>query len=195
MSAIASKIFKYRSYTPIPFLLVMFFFANPNVWSILMGLIIAFSGEAIRIWGVSWAGSETRTTGEVGGSFLVISGPFAYVRNPLYVGNILMYTGLGIMSFALFPFLQILGLIFFYFQYKLIVQQEELYLEKTYGKDYENYRQSVPSFFPKLKAYKVDGLKQPEYILSKGLRSEKRSLQAFGFVAFTIIVLWFLRRL
>lgn len=195
MSAIASKIFKYRSYTPIPFLLVMFFFANPNVWSILMGLIIAFSGEAIRIWGVSWAGSETRTTSEVGGSFLVISGPFAYVRNPLYVGNILMYTGLGIMSFALFPFLQILGLIFFYFQYKLIVQQEELYLEKTYGNDYENYRQSVPSFFPKLKAYKVDGLKQPEYILSKGLRSEKRSLQAFGFVAFTIIILWFLRRL
>jgi protein-S-isoprenylcysteine O-methyltransferase Ste14 len=194
MSAIASKIFKYRSYTPIPFLLVMFFFANPNIWSILIGLIIAFSGEAIRIWGVSWAGSETRTTGEVGGSFLVISGPFAHVRNPLYVGNILMYTGLGIMSFALFPYLQILGLVFFYFQYKLIVQQEELYLEKTYGKDYENYRQSVPSFFPKLKAYKVDGLKQPEYILSKGLISEKRSLQAFGFVVITIILLWFLRR-
>jgi len=195
MSAIASKIFKYRSYTPIPFLLVMFFFANPNIWSIFIGLIIALAGESIRIWGVSWAGSETRTTGEVGGSFLVISGPFAHVRNPLYVGNILIYTGLGIMSFALFPYLQILGLIFFYFQYKLIVQEEELYLEKTYGKDYENYRQNVPKFFPKLKAYKVDGMNQPEYILSKGLRSEKRSLQAFGFVALTIILLWFLRRL
>ncbi len=195
MSAIASKTFKYRSYTPIPFLLVMFFFANPNIWSILIGLLIALAGESIRIWGVSWAGSETRTTGEVGGSFLVISGPFAHVRNPLYVGNILMYTGLGIMSFALFPYLQILGLFFFYFQYKLIVQQEELYLEKTYENDYENYRKSVPSFFPKLKAYKVDGLKQPDYILSKGLRSEKRSLQAFGFVAITIIFLWFLRRL
>lgn len=195
MSAIASKIFKYRSYTPIPFLLVMFFFANPNIWSILTGLIIALAGEAIRIWGVSWAGSETRTTGNVGGSFLIISGPFAHARNPLYVGNVLMYTGLGIMSFALFPYLQILGLIFFFFQYKLIVKEEELYLEKTYGKDYENYRQNVPSFFPKLKAYKVDGLKQPEYILSKGLRSERRSLQAFGFVAVTLILLWFLRRL
>lgn len=195
MSAKASKIFKYRSYTPIPFLLAMFFFANPNIWSILIGLIIALAGESIRIWGVSWAGSETRTTGEVGASFLVISGPFAHVRNPLYIGNILMYTGLGIMSFALFPYLQVLGLTFFYFQYKIIVQEEELYLKKTYGKDYENYQQSVPSFFPKLKAYKVDGLKQPDYILSKGLRSEKRSLQAFGFVTITIILLWFLRRL
>jgi protein-S-isoprenylcysteine O-methyltransferase Ste14 len=159
----------------------MFFFANPNIWSILIGLIIALCGEAIRIWGVSWAGSETRTTGEIGGSFLVIRGPFAHVRNPLYVGNILMYTGLGIMSFSLFPYLQVFGLIFFFLQYKIIVKEEELYLEKTYGKDYENYRQSVPSFFPKLRAYKVGTLKQPEYILSKGLRSEKRSLQAFGF--------------
>jgi len=134
MSVIASKIFKYRSYTPIPFLLIMFFYANPNIWSILIGLIIAIAGEAIRIWGVCWAGSETRTTGGVGGSFLVISGPFGHVRNPLYVGNILMYTGLGIMSFALFPYLQILGLVFFYLQYMIIVKEEELYLEKTYGK-------------------------------------------------------------
>ncbi|MCK7527397.1 MAG: hypothetical protein MZV64_62230 [Ignavibacteriales bacterium] len=89
-----------------------------------------------------------------------------------------------------------MGLIFFYFQYRLIVQEEELYLEKTYGKDYENYRKNVPSFFPTLKAYKVDGLKQPEYILSKGLCSEKKKpVAAFGFVAATILLLWFFRRL
>ena len=195
MSQLTSKIFKYRSYTPIPFLLIMFLFNNPNIWSIIIGLSMASLGEAIRIWGVSWAGSETRTTGDVGGSFLVVSGPFAHVRNPLYLGNILMYTGLGIMSFAIFPYLQIAGVIFFYYQYSLIVREEENYLAKTYGRDFENYCQNVPRFFPKLKAYKVEGLKQPEFILSKGLRSERRSLQAFGFVAFTIILLWFLRRL
>ncbi|NWF89988.1 MAG: isoprenylcysteine carboxylmethyltransferase family protein [Ignavibacteriaceae bacterium] len=194
MSVKASNLFKYRSYTPIPFVLIMFLYANPNIWSIITGLAIAVLGEVIRIWGVSWAGSETRTTGEVGGSFLVISGPFAYVRNPLYVGNILMYTGLGIMSFALFPYLQILGFIFFYFQYKTIVREEEQYLEKTYGNDYKNYLLNVPRFFPKLKPYKVDSLIQPEFILKKGLKSETRSLQAFGFVTITIILLWILRR-
>ena len=112
MSALASQIFKYRSYTPIPFLIIMFLYANPNIWSLLIGFIIAFMGEAIRIWGVSWAGSETRTTGNVGGTYLIVSGPFAHLRNPLYLGNILMYTGLGVMSFALFPWLQIAGLIF-----------------------------------------------------------------------------------
>lgn len=195
MSAIASKIFKYRSYTPIPFLLIMFFFANSNIWSIIIGLIIAVAGESIRIWGVSWAGSETRTTGGVGGTFLIISGPFAYVRNPLYVGNILIYTGLGIMSFAIFPYLQILGLIFFYIQYRIIVKEEEVYLRKTYGSDFEKYSQNVHRFFPKIKPYKVDGIEQPDFNFKKGLISEKRSLQAFGFVAVTIILIWIIRRL
>ena len=193
MSKIASNIFKYRSYTPVPFIIIMFLFANPNIWSLIIGLAIALLGELTRIWGVSWAGSETRTTGGVGGSFLVISGPFGHVRNPLYVGNILIYTGLGIMSYALFPYLQILGLIFFYFQYKIIVDEEEKYLEKTYGKDYELYRKNVPKFFPKLSSYKVDTLKQPEFILKKGLTSERRTLQAFSFVALIIIIIWFLR--
>ena len=94
MSNIASKIFQYRSYTPIPFILIMFFYENANIWSLIGGFIIAAAGELIRLWGVSWAGSETRTTGEVGGTYLIISGPFAHVRNPLYIGNILIYTGL-----------------------------------------------------------------------------------------------------
>ena len=115
MSSIAAKTFKYRSYTPIPFVIVMLIFENASVESLIVGFIIALAGELIRFWGVSWAGSETRTTGSVGGSNLIISGPFAYVRNPLYVGNILMYTGLGVMSFALFPYLHIAGDCFFYF--------------------------------------------------------------------------------
>lgn len=194
MSFIAAKVFKYRSYTPIPFLAVALFYANPNIWSIIVGFIIAALGEMIRIWGVSWAGSETRTTGGVGGTFLVISGPFSYVRNPLYVGNILMYTGLGIMTFALFPYLQIIGLIFFSLQYRIIIKEEESYLEKKYGKDYENYRQNVSRFLPRLKPYKAAGVEQPDFSWKDGFISEKRSLQAFGFVVITILLIWFLRR-
>ena len=133
MSNIATKIFKYRSYTPIPFLLLMLIFENASVITLLIGFVIALIGESIRLWGVSWAGSETRTTGGVGGSFLVISGPFAHVRNPLYVGNILLYFGLGVMSWALFPYLQIIAIIFFIVQYHFIVKEEESYLIKTFS--------------------------------------------------------------
>lgn len=194
MQNLAAKIFKYRSYTPIPFVIVMLLFENANVWSLITGFLIALAGEAFRLWGVSWAGSETRTTGTVGGTFLIISGPFAHVRNPLYVGNILMYTGLGIMSYALFPWLQIAGFIFFSVQYHFIVKEEEGYLKKTFGEEYHNYLQNVPRFIPRLSAYKSGSAEQPPFNLKAGLRSEKRSLQAFGFVSLTILLLWFIGR-
>jgi protein-S-isoprenylcysteine O-methyltransferase Ste14 len=188
----ATKIFKYRSYTPIPFLILMLIFENASAASLVIGFAIALVGELIRLWGVSWAGSETRTTGGVGGSFLVISGPFAHVRNPLYVGNILLYFGIGIMSMSLFPYLQIVALLFFFFQYYVIVKEEEGYLIKTFGQDYNKYLKNVPGFFWRFTAYKDDSIPQPAFILSKGIKSETRTLQAFGLVALLIIIRWLL---
>ena len=94
---VRQRLFQYRSYTPIPFLLIMVFFAQPTRISLIVGLATILAGEGVRLWGVAIAGSETRTTGPVGGTFLVTTGPFAYVRNPLYVGNMLIYLGVGVM--------------------------------------------------------------------------------------------------
>ncbi|MCU0342582.1 MAG: isoprenylcysteine carboxylmethyltransferase family protein [Ignavibacterium sp.] len=192
MNDIATKIFKYRSYTPIPFVILMLIFENASITSLIIGFVIAVSGELIRLWGVSWAGSETRTTGGVGGTYLVISGPFAHVRNPLYVGNILMYLGLGIMSMALFPYLQIVAILFFIMQYQFIVKEEEGFLVKKFGNDYQKYLENVPRFFPRVSKYKNAAIPQPNYSLSAGLKSETRSLQAFSIVALLIVLKWYL---
>lgn len=193
MNINATKIFKYRSYTPIPFLILMLIFENASITSLVIGFAIALTGELIRLWGVSWAGSETRTTGGVGGSFLVIRGPFAHVRNPLYLGNILLYFGIGIMSMSLFPYLQIVALLFFFFQYYVIVKEEEGYLIKTFAEDYDRYFKQVPRFGWRIIPYKDESIPQPEFILSKGLKSETRTLQAFGFVALLVAIKWYLR--
>lgn len=195
MKNLSLKLFKYRSYTPIPFLLIMFFYQEANIWSLIIGFLIALAGEGMRLWGVSWAGSETRTTGAVGGTFLIISGPFGYVRNPLYVGNILMYAGLGIMSNALFPYLQIGALLFFILQYYYIVLEEEGYLKKTFGAEFEEYCKNVPRFFPRLTQYRDEKVVQPPFNFKAGLRSERRTLQAFSFVVITLLLLRFLRTL
>ena len=190
MNDFAGKVFKYRSYTPIPFLIVMLVFQNVTIESLIIGFIIALIGESLRFWGVCYAGSETRTTGSVGGSYLVISGAFAYVRNPLYLGNILLYMGIGIMSMSLFPYLQILALVFFYAQYRIIISQEEKYLLKSFGYDYEDYLHSVPRLIPKVTPYKNDKIKQPELNIKAGLRSEKRSLQALTIVTGILIIFY-----
>ena len=177
-------LFTYRSYTPIPFLIVMLIFARPTLTSIVIGLILVALGESIRIWGVSYAGSETRTTGTVGGSQLVTSGPYSHVRNPLYVGNILMYVGVGVMSNALMPFLPLVALAYFIFQYTGIVSLEEEYLSRTFS-NWSEYKAGVGRFVPKLKGFGGNGELKPDF--ARAVRSERSSLIAISSI---VIVLW-----
>ena len=191
---LSSLLFKYRSYTPIPFIIVMLVYENANIWSLIIGFLIVAGGELLRLWGVSWAGSETRTTGHMEGTYLIISGPFAYTRNPLYIGNILIYLGIGIMSFAIFPSLQVFALLFFIFQYDHIIKGEEEYLLNRYGEQFKEYKKNVPRLFPRLTPYKTGEVRQPPFKLKAGLRSEKRTFQAIGFIMVTIFLLWLIGR-
>ncbi|GAB4297487.1 MAG: hypothetical protein Kow0098_21730 [Ignavibacteriaceae bacterium] len=193
MKNFSAVLFKYRSYTPVPFLIVMIFYEQAYIWTLIAGFIITAAGELLRLWGVSWAGSETRTTGNVGGTYLIVSGPFAYVRNPLYAGNILIYLGIGIMSFALFPYLQLAALMFFGFQYHLIVKEEEKFLLQKFESDYEKYKNEVPRFLPGFKKFKNPGIPQPAFSLKSGLKSEKRTLQAITIVVLIILIKWAVR--
>lgn len=186
-------LFKYRSYTPVPFIIVLLIYHNANPLSLVIGFLIVIIGEAIRLWGVSWVGSETRTTGHYGGTFLIISGPYAFLRNPLYLGNILIYTGAGVMSFALFPYLQIAGLIFFSIQYHFIIKDEEKYLLKNYGKQYEDYTANVPRIIPRITRYKNENVIQPDFKLKAGIKSERRTLQAISIVTLAIFLIWLLK--
>ena len=193
-SDIRRLMFRFRSYTPLPFLVVMVLFARPTVESLLWGFAIVLLGEGLRFWGVSIAGSETRTTGAVGGTFLITNGPFAYVRNPLYVGNILLYLGVGVMSMALYPWLQLVALIWFYFQYSLIVAEEEGYLERQFGQEYAEYRNHVPRFIPRLGGFK--SRTPPPKLMNprEGLSSERRTLQAIGIVTIVIVVIYVIQQ-
>ncbi len=192
MEKFSKFIFKYRSYTPIPFLLVMLYYQQATPLSLVVGFAISLTGEFFRLWGVSVAGSETRTTGDPGGTYLVVSGAFAHLRNPLYLGNILLYTGIGIMSMALFPYLQIVAIIYFYFQYRVIIWSEEKYLQETFGEDFEDYKRNVPRFIPRFSSYKNGKVVQPKFDISKGLKSEKDSLLAFFSVTVLLMLLYFI---
>ncbi len=110
--------------------------------------MLALLGESLRFWGVAYAGSLTRVTGSVGAPEVVVAGPFSYVRNPLYIGNIMMYSGVGVMANALTPWLVLIALPYFVFQYSLIVSLEEEFLEKEFGAAYLEYKKNVPRFFP-----------------------------------------------
>lgn len=187
------KIFEMRSYTPIPFLLVMVIFAEPTIPTMITGFAVALLGEAIRFWGVSIAGSETRTTGAVGATNLITDGPFGYVRNPLYVGNMLMYVGCGIMSNALVPYLALTTFLWFTVQYHLIVSREEEHLKIAFGDEYSTYCSNVPRFLPRLTKYSGEHSFHREPNFSRGIQSETRTLQAFSAVIAIIVLRYFVK--
>lgn len=179
------RLFEIRSYTPIPFIVAMVVVAQPTIASMVGGFCLVSLGELLRLWGVAIAGSETRTTGPVGGSFLITTGPFAYVRNPLYLGNLLMYVGIGIM--AAVPILALAALMFFFAQYSLIVSLEEEYLLKVYGDEFVRYCTHVPRFFPSIRKYAGGSSNQPGLDWKRGLISERRTLQAIALLTLLIV--------
>ena len=184
--------FQYRSYTPLPFIIPMLLFARPTVTTMIIGGIFVLFGESFRFWGVSYAGSETRTTGNVGASSLVTQGPFAYVRNPLYLGNILMYFGISIMANSLVPYLQILSIVYFSFQYYYIILEEEGFLKEKFKDKYDHYFQNVNRFLPKFTAYDESKRSKLGQDLKAAYVSEKRTFQAAFISILMIVVIYFL---
>jgi len=186
-------VFTYRSYTPLPFLALMLVLGRPTITSIVAGFVIVLLGECLRFWGVSIVGSETRTTGAVGGTFLITTGPYAYVRNPLYVGNLLLYAGIGVMSMAMFPWLLLVALVWFYVQYWLIVTREEEYLAQQFGEPFAEYCRHVRRFLPRRTPYRSGSPSEKTFNLAEGLASERRTLQAITIVCVLVVVLYLVR--
>lgn len=193
LSDYRQSLFQYRSYTPIPFLIVMVLFATPTPSTIAGGFVLSLMGESLRFWGVAYAGSLTRVTGNVGAPEVVISGPFAFLRNPLYVGNIFLYCGVGVAANALTPWLVIVALVYFIVQYWLIVSLEEEFLEKEFGAVYLEFKRNVPRFFPRLQPYHHEHQQSQKPDWREAVRSERRTFQAILLVYIILILIWIWR--
>jgi len=173
--------FKFRGLTPVPIVLIVLIFARPTASSFLWGILVMIIGEMVRFWGVAYAGGATRTR-NVGASTLVTNGPFAHVRNPLYIGNLCIYTGAAIISNTWLPWLIFIIWIFFGVQYHLIVKLEEEKLQELFGNSYLEYKNKVPRFFPRFSPLKADNPVSPDFI--NALKSEKST-----FISILVILL------
>ena len=179
--------FKNRSFTPIPVALSIIYFAQSDNNYILFGAITLLLGEGIRMWSVSYAGGETRTT-KVGAPSLCTAGPYGFVRNPIYVGNMLMYLGIVIIAGSPNPTLMIITtMTFFLIQYSLIISLEEEKLLELFGEEYNVYRKNVRSIIPRIYQWKTNDNRSP-LPLMKLIKTEKRTLQNVMFILTLIII-------
>jgi steroid 5-alpha reductase family enzyme len=86
---------------------------------------------------------------------LIDSGPFAMVRNPLYVGNILLWLGFAVS--AQLPWLVPVVFVLLMLEYHAIVRWEERLLESRLGESYRDYLRRVPRWIPNLAGRSTSG--------------------------------------
>jgi protein-S-isoprenylcysteine O-methyltransferase Ste14 len=145
-------VFKYRGLLLLPIALLLIVFGRPSVYSALLGVGIALVGELLRIWAVGYSGDTTRAE-VVTAPKLVTAGPYALMRNPLYLGNALIAIGFTIAFTGVVPAGQALWMMGFVLVllivvYASVIPLEEEYLARSFGMRYTEYTTLVPRFLP-----------------------------------------------
>lgn len=142
-------LFRHRTSLPLPVAIAILTLrvgeAPPSALLAGVGVAITVIGELIRLWGVHHIGAISRTRSDRLGP-LVDSGPFGLLRNPLYVGNILLWVGFALT--ARLVWLAPMIFVLLAAEYHAIVRWEETLLESRLGQAYRDYCARVPRWMP-----------------------------------------------
>jgi protein-S-isoprenylcysteine O-methyltransferase Ste14 len=156
MVRIGNFFFRYRNGL-FPLLFVLLFLNSPKLFpnqtaAVALGFAVAFAGQLLRAITIGLAyiirGGKKR---QVYAEALVQEGVFAHCRNPLYVGNLLVILGLGLIANSMLFLL--VGMPFFVFAYIAIVAAEENFLRQKFGAEFDSYCRRVGRFIPNLSGF------------------------------------------
>ena len=123
--------------------ILLLLFAKPEPMGMGVGMILIMMGEAIRIWA---AGHLQKN------DLLTVTGPYAYVKNPLYIGTILITAGFCIFADNIYMLAAAtFAFCFHYIPYKKKVEGDRL--KKIFGSPYVDYDEKVPEYVPRRTPY------------------------------------------
>jgi protein-S-isoprenylcysteine O-methyltransferase Ste14 len=111
------------------------------------GALLVFLAAVLRTWATAYLRAEVVHDASQHFEALVADGPYRYVRNPLYLANLPMAAGIGVLASRLGWLLLVAGI--WFFVYRLIFREEHGLLE-TQGESYRKYLAAVPRFWPAL---------------------------------------------
>ena len=168
----ADRVAKLR--VPFGFVLVAAFawFSHPDGTSLACGIPVSLCGLALRAWAAGHLAKNAQ---------LAQSGPYNWVRNPLYIGTLLVAAGLVIASRSIglgILFAAVFGLI-----YLPVIQLEEQHLRSLFP-DYAEYAKRVPALLPRLGAVTGPSFRRQLYV-------KNREYEALlGFLAGLALLIW-----
>ena len=132
-----------RLRVPSGFLIVVVFawLSRPTPESLAFGVPVSALGLALRAWAAGCLAKNRQ---------LATGGPYAYTRNPLYIGTLLV--AIGLVVAARNVYLGVLFALVFLLVYLPVIQLEEQHLRRLFP-EYAAYAREVPALFPRLTPY------------------------------------------
>jgi hypothetical protein len=157
--------------------------ARPTIKTLIVGGAISIAGLAVRAWASGYLKKNQKLT---------MTGPYAYTRNPLYVGTFVLGSGAAIASGSwLFAAIY---LVFYAAIYIPVMLAEADTMKRLFPEEYESYSRDVPLFIPRLSPYKSEkeASPQPEsrFDLSQYLKHREYRAALGSAAVFVLLIVW-----
>jgi protein-S-isoprenylcysteine O-methyltransferase Ste14 len=153
-----------------------FWFARPQMKWLLWGAGIAICGLLVR----GYAAGHLRKHKQ-----LATSGPYAFTRNPLYLGSVLLAAGFSVASHSWISALLLAAYLAIF--YPVVIRREQGELVRQYGAAFEEYMSQVPVFWPRLSPAMMSKER-----FSWPLYRQNREYEAAIGLVVAMIILWVL---
>jgi protein-S-isoprenylcysteine O-methyltransferase Ste14 len=166
-----------------PLAVVILWLARPTLRSILAGAVVG----AIGLW------IRARAAGHLHKQqILTVTGPYAFTRNPLYLGSFILMIGVAIAAYSWWSALILFG--YFALFYSFVMLQEERELYQHHGEAFQEYARGVPLFFPRLTPAKIASEDAAAFSFAQYKRNhEYRAAIGFLLLLLVFVVIWRLR--
>jgi len=128
--------------------LILFTLIKPKPVWFFPGLLVSVLGEALQLWCMSTIKTKKALT---------VTGPYMFVRNPMYIGRYFLILGILIMTGNIW--LMILATVIYYFYMVNRVNREEKILLDLFGEDYAQFRREVPPYLPTFRRFDKNKLR------------------------------------
>jgi protein-S-isoprenylcysteine O-methyltransferase Ste14 len=130
------------------FAAVFLIFARPQLLTLAAGAAVAMVGLGVR----AWASGHIHKA-----SILAVAGPYAFTRNPLYLGSFIMGVGFSVASGVWW--LSVLFAVLFLGIYFPVMRVETGDIREIFGAEFDEYERAVPLFIPRLTPWRSSGSK------------------------------------
>ena len=183
MTSAETFFFRWRVRLGYPLALVVLSFAQPTIPSLVVGGLAGAIGLWLRAYASGYLHKQ---------EVLSVTGPYAYTRNPLYLGSAILATGVALATRSWISAAILLG--YFAIVYSFVMRREARELRARHGAAFDEYVRAVPLFFPRLTAARLAGESSGAFSFAQYKKNhEWQAALGFLLVLVALFVIWRLR--